>query len=125
MEPEKGQHAVVLMKKYKLLEKIGSGSFGAIYMCKQHCTQASMSTTRSTTPPKWYLLPHPGEEGKGRRTTALRDQALPTVPGHQYPLPHPAGISKLFDYGNDKEHDRIFMIIELLGKSLEDLFQLW
>ena len=124
MESER-QHAVVLMKKYKLLEKIGSGSFGAIYMCNQHQRQAIMSTIRITTLPKWYIYPHPGKERQRRRTTSLLNQALSTFPRHQYPTPQPAGISKLFDYGNDKDHDRIFMIIELLGKSLEDLFQLW
>lgn len=30
---EGNEQQVVLMKKYKLLEKIGSGSFGSIYRC--------------------------------------------------------------------------------------------
>jgi hypothetical protein len=35
---ESNGQSVVLMKKYKLLEKIGSGSFGSIYMCKSPST---------------------------------------------------------------------------------------
>ena len=31
----------------------------------------------------------------------------------------------MLDYGNDTAHDRIFMIIELLELSLEELFQMW
>jgi hypothetical protein len=29
------EEAVILNKKYRLLEKIGSGSFGSIYVCTQ------------------------------------------------------------------------------------------
>jgi len=41
-------HSVVLMKKYKLLEKIGSGSFGSIYTCIYHSTQANTSIPKIT-----------------------------------------------------------------------------
>lgn len=118
-------HSVVLLKKYKLLEKIGSGSFGSIYTCNCPSTQASTSNPRSSSQPSSYALSHVGEEGERRRTTPVRDQTLPNLPGHQYASSYPAGITRLYDFGNDAEHDRIFMIIELLGQSLEDLFQLW
>lgn len=117
--------SVLLAKKYRLLEKIGSGSFGFIYSCKHLLRQANTWTTTDATPLNWYAWPEAGEEGEGRRTAAVRDKALPGLPGHQYPSSHPAGISRLVDYGTDAEHDRIFMVIELLDRSLEELFQLW
>jgi serine/threonine protein kinase len=47
-----GNEQVVLMKKYKLLEKIGSGSFGSIYRCTSHSTKAKVWRTMSTMPPR-------------------------------------------------------------------------
>lgn len=118
-------HSVVLMKKYKLLEKIGSGSFGSIYTCNCASTQASTSIRRSTSQPNWYMLAHAGEEGQGRRPAPIRNQTLSDFSGHQYSSAQTAGITRLYDFGSDPDHDRIFMVIELLGQSLEDLFQLW
>jgi serine/threonine protein kinase len=115
---EGNEQQVVLMKKYRLLEKIGSGSFGSIYRCITPSIQARIFKITSISLPKSYLHPHAGEEGQGRRTAAVRDKALSALPRHPYAWPNPAGIVKLYDFGNDPTHDRIFMVIDLLGKSL-------
>jgi serine/threonine protein kinase len=117
--------SVVLMKKYRLLDKVGSGSFGSIYSCTRTPRQASTSTPGAASPSNWYSRPNPGEERQGRRTAPVRDQALPALSGHQYRPSYAAGISRLIDYGTDAEHDRIFLVIELFDRSLEELFQLW
>lgn len=62
---EGGEQQVVLNKKYKLLEKIGSGSFGSIYRCTRAATQARISRTTSTLPPRSYVSLHAGKERKG------------------------------------------------------------
>lgn len=79
---EGGEQQVVLNKKYKLLEKIGSGSFGSIYRCTHRVTQARISKPTSTSPPRSYLYLHAGKERKGRWPVAILNQAVPTVPGH-------------------------------------------
>jgi hypothetical protein len=76
-------------------------------------------------PPNWYSRTNSGEEGQGRRTAPVRNQTLPALPGHQYSPEHSAGISRLYDYGSDPTHERVFMIIDLLELSLEELFQMW
>jgi serine/threonine protein kinase len=40
---------VILNKRYRLLEKIGSGSFGSIYMCTHEQTQVKTTTTTNIT----------------------------------------------------------------------------
>ena len=119
------EEAVILNKKYRLLEKVGSGSFGSIYACTLSPIKANTSTPGTALPPNSYSTPHAGKKGQRRRTAPVRNQTLPTLPRHQYSPPHAAGISRLYDYGTDKTHGRVFMVIELLELSLEELFQLW
>lgn len=35
------EEEVILKQKYRLLEKVGSGSFGSIYACTLHLTKAN------------------------------------------------------------------------------------
>jgi serine/threonine protein kinase len=53
---EGGEQQVVLNKKYKLLEKIGSGSFGSIYRCTSAVTQARISRPTSTSRRRSYWM---------------------------------------------------------------------
>jgi serine/threonine protein kinase len=113
------------MKKYRLLEKIGSGSFGAIYVGTHPSIQENTSIPENASQLNLYLISKQGKKRKRRRTTTIRNQTLPTLSRHQYPSHYPAGVSRLIDYGSDPDHDRIFMVIELFELSLEDLFQIW
>ena len=94
-EPQKGQ---VLFNKYTLVEKLGAGSFGSIYSAKENNN--------------WYAIKF---ENKNKGQNLLENEAYimsylncPRIPA-----------VKSFGYSGDYN----VLIMELMGKSLEDLFE--
>ncbi len=63
------------------------------------------------TRPRSYVFNDSVKEGEGRRTTSVLDKAVPNIPRNPYIVFDKAGITRLFDFGTDPDHDRIFMII--------------
>ena len=116
---------MILLGKYRLLQKIGSGSFGSIYMCTEHLTQANMSTPTKTMQPRQYYgklcrrRKAKATASSNTKSSSTKSSSPSAVQNQQ----HLGGVAKVYDYG--VEDERLFMIIDLLGQSLEDLFQKW
>ncbi|CAG2118947.1 unnamed protein product, partial [Medioppia subpectinata] len=91
---------LIVGSKYRLVRKIGSGSFGTIYL--------GINTTS-------------GEEVaiKLERTKARHPQLLYESKLYRL-LQGGVGIPRILWYGQDKEYN--VLVMELLGKSLEELF---
>ena len=74
------------------------------------------------------MSPYAGEEGQVQWPAPVRNQVVPTFSGHWYSISNPDGIAKIYDYGYEDSpvataDNKLYMVIDLLGSSLEDLFQ--
>jgi casein kinase 1 len=90
-----------VLNKFKLIKKLGSGSFGEIYLSANSETNEHVASKLEKADTKFPQL-----EMEYR------------VYRH---LSAGSGIPKVFAYGKDPEHN--VLIMELLGPSLESLFQ--
>ena len=94
-EPQIGQ---VLFNKYTLVKKLGAGSFGSIYSAKENNN--------------WYAIKF---ENKNKGQNLLENEAyiMSYLNGPRIPA------VKSFGYSGDYN----LLIMELMGKSLEDIFE--
>ena len=90
----------ILFHKYTLMKKLGEGSFGRIYSAKENSTN------------NWYAIKL---ENKNRSQNLLESEAyiMSYLNGPRIPM------VKSFGYTGDYN----VLIMELMGKSLEDLFE--
>ena len=90
----------ILFHKYTLMKKLGEGSFGRIYSAKENSTN------------NWYAVKL---ENKNRSQNLLESEAyiMSYLNGPRIPM------VKSFGYTGDYN----VLIMELMGKSLEDLFE--
>ena len=90
----------ILFHKYTLIKKLGEGSFGRIYSAKENSTN------------NWYAIKL---ENKNRSQNLLESEAyiMSYLNGPRIPM------VKSFGYTGDYN----VLIMELMGKSLEDLFE--
>ena len=90
----------IFFHKYTLIKKLGEGSFGKIYSAKENSTNA------------WYAIKL---ENKNRSQNLLESEAyiMSYLAGPRIPM------VKSFGYTGDYN----VLIMELMGKSLEDLFE--
>ncbi|XP_040573430.1 casein kinase I [Lepeophtheirus salmonis] len=93
---------VVVGKKFRLIRKIGSGSFGNIYLGKSEDNETEVAIK---TEPKDSLHPQLYHES---RVYSLFEKG--------------SGFPKVYWYGSNKKYN--FLVLDLLGNSLEELFDL-
>lgn len=86
---------------YKVFSKIGGGSFGKVYLCMDERNGAKVALKVE-------------KKNKGHFVKEARFYCL---------LEGTPGIPKLIDQGYDAENDCQFLALELLGASLETMYQ--
>jgi serine/threonine protein kinase len=88
--------SLIINKKYEIIEKLGEGAFGKIFLGKNIITQEKIAVKL--------------DEGD---KTMLKNEAIL----YNY-LSNISGIPKLYNYGNEGNFN--YIVLELLGKTLED-----
>lgn len=112
-----GKQEFIVAGKWRLLRKIGSGSFGDIYLgC--HCTTQDEVAVKLEP----VQARHPQLHYESKVYKILQSRSS-TVSGGQPDISANCGVPRIYWFGLDGVNDQYnALVMELLGPSLEDLF---